>query len=166
MRSILDALSLVLLAVILGVTGFAIVGPGKLPEKIPSHVDPLGQPDAWTSRSSLEILPVIAAVVYLGLSVVAAYSSLAKNAEQEDPSAAGPPLEGIILKLIVSLKAELMGIFTCIQLSSVHAARHPDEASSLWTAMMWIVLIGTFATVAWYVTAMIRMDRSQAQVAP
>jgi uncharacterized membrane protein len=161
MRSILDAVSLVLLAVILAVTGFAIAGPTKLPDKIPTHADPFGQPDAWSSRTSLEILPVISVVVFLALSVVAAYSSLAKHAAQQDP-ASGPPLEALILRLIVSIKAEVLGIFACMQLSSIHAARHPDEASSFWAVMMWIVLVGTFATVAWSVTAMIRMGRSAA----
>jgi uncharacterized membrane protein len=165
MRSILDAVSLVLLVIILAVTGFALVGSFQLPQKIPTHVDPLGQPDAWAARSSLEILPVISVVAYLGLSVAAAYSSLAKHADQQDP-ASGPPLEALILKLIVTIKAELMGIFMCIQLSAIHAARHPDESSSFWTAMMWIVLVATFATVAWSVTMMIRMGRSEEQVAP
>jgi|HubBroStandDraft_1064217.scaffolds.fasta_scaffold19207_5 uncharacterized membrane protein len=164
MRSILDAVSLALLAVILAVTGFAIAGPGKLPDKIPTHVDSFGQPDAWSSRSSLEILPVIAVVVFLALTIVAAYSSLAKHAAQQDP-ASGPPLEALILKLIVSIKAEVLAIFTCMQFSSIHAARHPDEPSSFWAVMMWIVLVGTFATVAWSVTAMVRMGRS-AEVTP
>jgi uncharacterized membrane protein len=165
MRRLLDLVSLLLLVVILAVTGFAIAGPGKLPEKIPTHLDPLGLPDAWVTRSSLEILPVISVVVFLVLGVVAAYSSLAKHADQQEP-ASGPPLEALILKLIVAIKAELLAIFTCLQLSSLHAARHSGEPSSFWSIMMWIVVAATFATVAWSVTAMIRMDRSAEQVAP
>jgi uncharacterized membrane protein len=163
MRRLLDLVSLLLLVVILAVTGFAIAGPGKLPDKIPTHVDPLGLPDAWTSRSSLEILPVISVVVFLVLGVVATYSSLAKHADQQD-AAGTPPLEAMILNLIVAIKAELLGIFTCLQLSSLHAARHTGETSLFWSIMMWIVVAATFATVAWSVTAMIRMERSTQQV--
>ncbi|MGA3031935.1 MAG: DUF1648 domain-containing protein [Terracidiphilus sp.] len=164
MRRILDFFSFVLLGVVLLVTGLAVFGPAQLPEKVPTHLDPLGQPDAWAPRSSLEILPMIAVIVYLLLTVVAAYSSLAKHAAQDDPES-GPPLEALILKLIVWIKAELMGIFTCIQLSSLHAARHLDDPSSFWSVCMWILLVAIFATVAWYLTAMIRMERSQEEVA-
>jgi uncharacterized membrane protein len=160
MRSILNAVSLLLLIAILAVTGFALVGPHKLPEKIPTHLDPLGQPDLWSTRSSLEILPVISVVVYLALSVVAAYSSLAKQAAQEDDER-GPNLEALILNLIFAIKAELMGIFASIQLAALHAAHHPDDPFSAWTVCMWILLAGIFATVAWCVTVMIRMGRSQ-----
>jgi len=163
MRRILDFFSFVLLGVLLLATGMALFGPAQLPPKVPTHLDPLGQPDAWTTRSSLEILPTIAVIVYLLLTVVAAYSSLAKHAAQSEPES-GPSLEPLILKLIVSIKAELMGIFTCIQLSSLHAFRHPDDPSSMWGAAMWVLLASVFATVAWYLTAMIRMERSQAEV--
>ena len=165
MRRILDFVSFVLLGAVLLATWAALFGPVQLAEKIPTHLDSFGQPDAWAPRSSLEILPMIAVIVYLLLTVVAAYSSLAKHAAQEGPES-GPPFEELILKLIVSIKAELMGIFICIQLSSIHAARHLDDRSSFWSACMWILLVVIFATVAWYLTAMIRMEKSREQVTP
>jgi uncharacterized membrane protein len=74
MRRILDVISLLLLVIIFAVTGIALYGPNPLPDRIPTHINTLGVPDAWTTRSSLEILPVIAIVVYLALSVAAVYS--------------------------------------------------------------------------------------------
>jgi uncharacterized membrane protein len=160
MLRIIDAISSFLLMVTLGATGIALYGPNRLPDRIPTHLNDLGQPDAWTSRGALQILLVVAVVVYLALAVVAAYSSLAKRAAQESPES-GPPFEAQTLKLIVGIKAELMGIFACVQLSTLHTARHPDNPASIWGIGMWVLLAGVFVTVAWYVTKMIQMDRAQ-----
>lgn len=160
MRRILDAVSFVALILLLGATGLALFGPNQLPEKVATHLDQLGQPDAYAARTSYEVLPMIAVIVFLALTVVAAYSSLAKHAALQNPDG-GPSLEPLILKLIVSIKAELMGIFACIQFSSLHVARHPDDPTSIWGAMMWVLLVAIFGTVAWYVTNMIRMERAE-----
>jgi len=162
MRRILDALSLATLVVLLFITGAALVGPDKLPDKIVTHIDTLGQPDTWATRSSFEILPMIAAVVFLALTFFAIYSSLAKNADQPD-SDSTPPLEAIILKLIVWVKLELMAIFTCMQLTALQAARHPDQPSSLWSAGTWFMISAVFITIAVGIWAMIRLGNSEQQ---
>jgi uncharacterized membrane protein len=154
MRRILDALSLVLLLVICGATGIALYGPNPLPDRIPTHMSSLGLPDAWTTRGALEILPVIAIVAYLALTVAAVYSSLAK---QDSENA---PLFGTLaVKLLSAIKAELIGIFTCLQLSSLHTARTPESPSLFWSVGEWILMAALFATVAWFVKKIIRMQR-------
>jgi uncharacterized membrane protein len=154
MRRILDGISVVLLVVIFGATGLALYGPNPLPDRIPTHFNAIGQPDAWTTPSSYEILPVIAVVVYLALTVAAVYSTLAR----QDPN--NVPLFGALaLKLIAGIKAELIGVFTCIQLSSLHTARNPDSPSSIWSAAAWILVIVLFATVGWFVTKIVRAQR-------
>jgi uncharacterized membrane protein len=159
MRRILDGISFALLVVLLVGTGFALYGSNRLPEKIATHLDQFGQPDAWTTPSSFELLPVIALIVYLALTVVAAYSSLAKHAAEEHPEA-GLPIEALILKLIVWIKVELTGIFMCIQFASLHAARHPEDSGSAWSVWMWVLLVAMLASVALYVTKIIRVERT------
>ena len=106
MHKYLDAISLAALAVLLAFTGFALYGPDRLPDRIPTHFDQLGRADAWTAPSSFEVLPVIAVIVYLALSVVTAFSWLAKNAAQKNPDGV-PGLEAIFLKLITWIKARV-----------------------------------------------------------
>ncbi len=161
MRRLVDFVSFVLLGLVLLVTGFAIFGSNQLPLKVPTHLNDFGQPDAWAARSSYEVLPMIAVIAYLALTVVAAYSTLAKHAAQANPES-GPPLEALILKLITWIKLELMGIFLCIQLSSLHTVRHLEDPSSMWSGCMWTILVGVLGTIAWFVTAMIKMERSEA----
>jgi uncharacterized membrane protein len=160
MRRILDFFSLVVLGLLLVDTGLAIMGSDKLPAKAPIHLNDLGLPDAWTSYTSLEVVAMIAVIVFIGLTVVSAYSSLAKQSAQADPEA-GPSIEPLFLTLIASVKAELMGFLACIQFSTIHAARHPDNPASAWSTLMWVMLAAILASVAWFVASIIRMDRAR-----
>jgi uncharacterized membrane protein len=159
MQKYLDAISLAALAVLLAFTGFALYGPGRLPDHIPTHFDQLGHADAWTTPSSFEVLPVIAVIVYLVLSVVTAFSWLAKNAAQKNPDGS-LGLEAIFLKLITWIKAELIGVFAYIQISSIQAVRRQELASS-WLGW-WILLTALLVTIVCYVAQMFRAEPSSA----
>ena len=156
MSKYLDAASFVLLIVLLAFTGFALYGPHRLPDRIPTHFDSLGTPDAWTTPSSFEVLPVVAVIVYLVLSVVTAFSWLAKNAAQKNTDGV-PELKVLILKLIAWIKAELLAGFAYIQISSIQAVRRQEVASS--RLGWWILLAALLVAIAWYG---IRMFRARA----
>ena len=157
MHKYLDAISIAALAALLAFTGFALYGPDRLPDRIPTHFDQLGRADTWTTPSSFEVLPVIAVIVYLVLSVVTAFSWLAKNAAQKNSDSA-PGLEAIFLKLITWVKAELIGVFAYIQISSIQAVRRQELASS-WLGW-WILLTALLVTIVWYVAHMFRAETS------
>jgi uncharacterized membrane protein len=159
MQKYLDAISLAALAVLLAFTGFALYGSRRLPDHIPTHFDQLGHADAWTTPSSFETVPFIAVIVYVVLSVVTAFSWLAKNAAQQNPDGV-PGLEVIFLKLITWVKAELLGVFAYIQISSIQAVRHQELASS-WLGW-WILLAALLVTIVWYVAKMLRAEPSSA----
>lgn len=126
MHKYLDAASFVLLIVILLFTAFALYGSHQLPTQIPTHFDSLGIADTWTTRSSYELLPFLAVIVYLGLTVVAAFSWLAKHKAEIDTEGV-PGVEVVILKLISWVKLELIAAFTYIQISSIQEVRHQQS---------------------------------------
>jgi uncharacterized membrane protein len=47
-----------------------IAGYKSLPQNIPSHYNALGEPDKFSDRSSIYILPAVATVVYMMLSIL------------------------------------------------------------------------------------------------
>jgi uncharacterized membrane protein len=155
MQRYLDAISLAALTALLGFTGFALYGPVRLPNQIPTHFDQLGHADAWTTVSSLETLPFIAVIVYVLLSVVTAFSWLARDAAQKNPDGV-PGLETLFLKLIKWVKAESIGVFAFIQISSIQALRRQELASS-WLGW-WILLTVLLVTIVWYVVEMSRAE--------
>lgn len=159
MRRIADFVSFVLLGLLLLVTSLAVFGPTQLPLKVATHLNDLGLADAWTERSSYEIVPMIAVIMYLAFTIFAAFSTLAKHAAQANSENA-PRLEPLILKLVVWIKLELMAVFLCMQLSSLHAARHLDDPTSIWSFGQWSLFVGIFATVAWFIRTLFRMEPS------
>ena len=158
MHKYLDAASFVLLIVILVFTGFALYGSHQLPGRIPTHFDSLGVADTWTTRSSYELLPFLAVIVYLGLTVVSAFSWLAKHKAEMDTEGV-PGLEVLILKLISWVKLELIATFTYVQISSIQEVRHQQVASS--SLGWWILLAALLVTIAWHVTKMLQVASAE-----
>ncbi len=159
MHKYLDAASSVLLVVLLVFTGFALYGRHRLPDHIPTHFAQIGLADSWTTPSSFEVLPLIAMIVYLGLTVVTALSWLAKHAAEMDTEGA-PGLEVLILKLVAWIKAELLAGFAYIQISSIQAVRRNEVASS--TLGWWILLAALLVTIVWHVAMMLRAEPASA----
>lgn len=160
MRAILEAVTLAALAFLIIITGLALYGSNRLPQPVPSHVDVSGHVDEWTTRSSFATLPLLAVAAYLIFSFAATLSSIAKH-EPDAPPEHGQAPESMILSLITWIKAELIGIFACIQYSALQFARHPEDGSSL--LGVWILVAAVFCTLAWHITVMFRARRAAQQ---
>ena len=163
MRKILDFVSIGLLAVLFSLTFSALYGNGHLADKFPTHLDAVGRPDRWGTPSSLEILPFLALLMYLFISVVAVISSLRKRSDDEEPEDPSP-LENLTLGLIAWIKAEVVGLFTCLQITLLEAMWHPERGSTL--LAVWLLLGAIVATIAWYVSAMVHTVRVRVHQAP
>ncbi|HZP06388.1 MAG TPA: DUF1648 domain-containing protein [Terracidiphilus sp.] len=86
MRKALEIVSLAVLAAMLIVTALALFGPTRLPDRIPTHFDLLGQPDRWGPPRILLLFPVIAAVLYLLMTWVSRYPAAFNFPAQSVPS--------------------------------------------------------------------------------
>ncbi len=161
MRKILDAVSIALLALQFIVTEMALYGANRLPDRFPTHYDVVGHADRWGTTSSLPVLPFVALVLFLFISIVAAFSSMGKRPEHatpDDPPSTTPEnrprVEELTLDLIAWIKTELVAIFACLQWTLIKAAWHPDQASS--QLGVWLLLVAILITTALYIAAMVR----------
>ncbi len=50
-----------------------MAGFPKLPEQIPSHFNAAGQVDAYSEKTSIFILPIIATILYIGMTILNKY---------------------------------------------------------------------------------------------
>ncbi len=153
---ILEMISGVALAALFIATALALYGPVRLPDRIPTHFDVLGRPDAWGSSRMLLLLPVIGAALYLLMSWVARYPSAFNFPVRVTPRNR-QRLEGLALGMIAWLKAEVVSLFAWIQWTAIRAARHPGKGFS--PLFMPILLVAVFATIIAHVAAMIRAGR-------
>ena len=115
---------------------------GKLPRTIPSHFGLDGLPDAYSDKSSLFLLPGVALLVYLLLSIVGKYPHTfsyawkitAENAYRQYQLAG---------TMLAALKAEIVWIFDYIVLTEIKFALGRSRGlSPLFLPIMLIVIFG------------------------
>src|ERR1019366_5590605 len=70
MRKTMEVVGLGMLAVLYWITYSALNGPEKLPDRIPTHFNISGQPNAWGPPEFLWFLPVVAIGLYLLMTVL------------------------------------------------------------------------------------------------
>lgn len=157
MRKSLEAAALVLLCLAWGCTVNAIFGSHPLPPQIPVHFDLEGRPDRWGTPQMLWLFPIMTAVIYGLMTLVARYPS-AFNFPMRIRPATRPRLEALALNLISWLKVEVMGLFFWIQFQAIRFARNGQGELS--RAFLPLVLIAIFGTIAWHITAMRRIGRA------
>ena len=153
MRKLLDAISLVGLAVLGGVTWSALYGANPLPERVATHFDATGNANAWGSPGGLIILPGIAVALYLIMTLVAQFPS-AFNYPVRVTAENRERLQALALDMISWIKLELICLFGWIQWIVIAAMRvgHGtfSRAVGPWTL---VVVLGT---VGCYILAMVR----------
>ncbi len=152
MRKSLEAAALVLLCLTWGWTIQTLSDP--LPAQIPVHFDLAGRPDRWGSPQMLWLIPLMTAVIYGLMTLVARYPS-AFNFTMRIKPATRPRLESIALNLISWLKVEVLGLFFWIQFQAIRYARR--GSGELSPAFLPLVLVVIFGTIAWHIITMRRV---------
>lgn len=122
MRRILENVSLAALVVLAVMTFDALMGPHRLPEKIPTHFNRTGEPTAYGSPQSLLGLPIGALVLYALMTMVARRPGAFNFPAKVTPTNR-PKLEALAVQMIAWLKAEVVCLFAWIQHFAIEAAR-------------------------------------------
>ena len=157
MRRTLEAIGLAALAVLFWVTYRALNGPDPLPARIPTHFDFAGQPNGWGSPSSLLLLPAVALVIYLSITLVSRFPSAFNYPVRVTPENRAQ-LEALALGMVAWLKVELVCLFAWIQWSTIEAAQHGQGGLS--SALLPVSIGAIFGTVGWHIVAMFRAART------
>ena len=153
MRRNLEAIGLVTLTFLAWITYRALYGPTRLPDKIPTHFDLAGNPNAWGSPSTLWLLPVIATAIY-GLITLVSFFPSAFNYPVKVTSENRPRLQALSLQMVAWLKVELAFLITWLQWSILAAVRSGHGRVSPWIVPVFLVLV--FGTCIGYIVAMVR----------
>jgi len=158
MRKALEAAGIAALAVLFWITYSAFKGPERLPDRIPTHFDLAGNPNAWGSPSALLLLPGLAFVIYLAITLVSRFPSAFNFPVRVTPENR-PRLEALALSMVTWLKMELVCLFLWIQSSTINSARH--QTLGLSPMLLPASLAAVFGTIAWYFVAMRRAAHIQ-----
>jgi len=153
MRKPLEAIGLAALLFLCFITWRALSGADRLPDRIPTHFDIAGQPNAWGSPTSLLLIPALASLIYLAISVVSRYPEAFNYPVRVTLGNRGA-LQQLALEMIAWLKMELACLFAWIQSATISAARH--QSNGLSPFVLPAALLVVFGTIGWYFVAMRR----------
>ncbi len=136
------AISLLLICWVLAIYGFYI-----LPESIPVHFDMSGKVTRYGSKFNIFLMPLIATVLFIGMSILNKYPHVfnypypitPENAEKQYRTAS---------RLIRWLKFLTVTLFLFIDIVIIQAARYSTNIIPSW--LFFFVLLLSFAPIAIY----------------
>jgi hypothetical protein len=139
---------------LLGVfVAFAAVTVPRLSEKVPIHRGADGSPDAWGSPSTLLLLPALAVVLYVGLSVLQRFPhfyNYPTSVTRENAAA----LYRKGRQFVLGAKLFVVALFAFIFYGSVSPALDGGEAMGPW--FLPVVLVALFALLGVFIVRMRR----------
>jgi uncharacterized membrane protein len=154
MRKTMEAVCLGLLAVLFWISYWALNGPESLPDRIPTHFNIAGQPNAWGSRDFLWFLPCVAAGLYLLLTVLGNIRFRRFNLPVRVTEANLPFIQLQTIIMVAWIKCEILCLMTYLQWSIVQSTRNGTFRLS--PLLIPVFLVAIFSTVGWRLTTMIR----------
>jgi uncharacterized membrane protein len=150
MRKWLEGIALLALGLHTSITILALLGPQRLPDRIPIHFDTAGHPTSWGSPTMLLLLPAITIIIYLLFTVVTRAPG-AFNYPVTVTSQNRQRVQNLAMDMMAWLKAEIVSLLTWMQWVTVDVARNPERHMPVMTA---VALVAVFATLTCYMARM------------
>ena len=129
---------------------------GELPAEIPSHFNGAGEPDDYSSRGSIWILPIIGVLVTVFMLVLSRYPHL-YNYPVEITEKNVYTQYRLAARMIRILGTAVAVLFAFISYRTIQTALGQTEG--LGDGFMWIFMVGTFApTIIYLIVAASKRD--------
>lgn len=129
---------------------------GDLPAEIPSHFNAAGEPDAFSSRGSIWVLPVVGVITTVGMLVLSRYPHL-YNYPVEITEKNARTQYTLASRMIRIVGTTVAVLFTFISYRTIQTALGQREG--LGDGFILIFMLGTFApTIIYLIVAASRRD--------
>jgi uncharacterized membrane protein len=161
MRKTLELLGLGMLAVLYWITWTAVSGTNRLPERVPTHFDISGNPNAWGSSRMLLFLPIVVTGVYLLITVLALIPATRINLPVRVTAANLPFIQQQTRDMVSWIKLEMVCLFTYVQWSIIQAVR--DREFHISPLMVPVYLVCVFGTVGAYLVIIVTGAKARAR---
>lgn len=159
MRKSAEVFGLVGLVVLIWQTWAALWGPNRLPDRVPTHFDAAGTPNAWGSPTGMLLLPVIALCVYLLVTVVAQFPQSFNYPVRVTPANI-EQLRSTTLNMLAWVKAEIGWLFAVLQWAFVRSALTGNGI--IFPKILPVFLVVIFGTMGWHLLTIIRAGQQRA----
>jgi len=160
MRKTVEVLGILVLGYLCWTTYWALNGPDRLPDRIPTHFDISGQPNAWGSPGALWILPVVGLGLYLLMTALASIQFKRFNLPVRVTETNLPFIQQKTSEMVAWIKMEMLCLFVYIQSAIIRGARIGEFHLS--PAIVPVFMVVVFATAGVYLVAIVRGARLRA----
>jgi len=117
-------IDIICIALLFGISIYLLIGWGNLPDKIPGHYDALGNIDRWGSKNELIVLPIIAWIMFIGISVLERFPKVWNTGVKVTEENAYR-VYSTLYDMIKTLKLMLVIIFSFLTINSIHMNNLP-----------------------------------------
>jgi hypothetical protein len=159
MRKTLELIGILALVVLFWMAWSALYGVNPLPDRVATHFDAAGNANGWGSPKGLLLFPLMAAVLYLLMSLVTRFPTSFHYPVRVTPRTV-ILLQEVTLDMIAWLKTELACLFAVLEWAFVRSARTDD--GHLFPLILPFFIATIFITIGWHWIAMLRAARSGA----
>jgi uncharacterized membrane protein len=163
MRKTIELLALLVLGYLGWITYWALNGPGRLPDRVPTHFDISGHPNAWGSPAILWIMPAVGAGLYLLFTLLASIQLRTFNLPVRVTEINLPFIQQKTSQMVALIKTEMMCLFVYIQGGIIHGARVSEFRLSPVIVPCFLAVV--FVTLGIYMTLIVRGARARAALA-
>jgi uncharacterized membrane protein len=120
---------------------------GKLPDRIPTHFNIAGEPDGYGSKMTLWILPLTAAIMYIGMTILEAFPYIYNYPVEITPENAVSQYK-LGTRLIRILKTTIAILFSFLSYQTMKTAL--GSAAGLGKVFLPVFLMITFGIIIIY----------------
>ena len=161
MRRTVELICLGLLGVLVYLAYAALNGPDPLPQKVPTHFDISGQPNAWGPPGFLWFLPCVAAGLYLMLTVLGNIRFRRFNLPVPVTEANIRFIQDRTILMVAWIKCEVLCLLAYLEWAIVRSTR--EGTFQLSPLFLPVFLAAIFITVGWNLTVLIRGAKERAE---
>lgn len=161
MRKTMEVLGILVLGYLYWITYWALNGPDRLPDRVPTHFDISGQPNGWGSPQTLWILPVVGLGLFLLMTALAAIKFTRYNLPVRVTQANLPFIYEQTAVMVAWIKFEMLCLFAYIQSGIISGVR--AGVFHLSPAIIPVFMVAIFATVGWHLVVIIRGARARVE---
>jgi uncharacterized membrane protein len=157
MRKSIEFVGLGFLVALYYITWSALTGPQRLPDRIPTHFDISGTPNAWGPPSTLWLLPIVGTALYVLITLIAHFPATFNYPVRVTPLSL-PRIQDETKNMVSWIKAEIACLFTWIQWTIIQSARGSELRMSAWMIPIFMTVV--IGTVCWHLVTIIRIAKS------
>ena len=151
LEKLIQILSFVALLGLIVLTAFSII---HLPERIPTHFNASGLPDGWGGKGALLMLPIIAVILYVAITIIERFSWAYNYAGIEINEKNADYLYRLGRQMLEWVKLILITDFLYLQWQTTLVARNLSTGLGSW--FMPVFLLALFGGIGFSIHKMVR----------